>query len=654
MPLKGSEFQQLQQALLSAFPTQPSLSRMVRIGLDQNLEVIAGTGKLADVVDNLITWAETNELVIGLVIKAREANPWNTALQVAMEALTSSNKQTNSSPASLRDIKINGNVAGSVIITGDNNAVNTPPSGEQPIRANSINPPSEIDLRDKNTQENEVTSDDDLHYNLADQPWYSDLPDDEPKSSTEGTRQSIDVVLLTAVGRELDAVLRLLKPLVGENRIWRVIRDGQTYYLGLFGAQNAAVTMCRMGDTGPGGATLTTARAIMGWNPKVVIMVGIAFGKDSKKQKMGDVLISAQVAYYGIQAVRPDGTLEHRGDITPCGRALIDRFRNARRWKFSRPDGKACSVIDGQILSGPILLNNAELKAKLFASFPYAIGGEMEAVGVYSAASELKTEWIVVKAICDWGDGNKGDKHQDLAAAASASLVEHILLNPYALDDIDPGFVRKASHQNAQQTPQDKNKSVLESIKQVVIILETLRYFVTVSTIIAFSLFVIIPTTRIDSKEVTKISAIHGLTDNATSTRCVKWDLIAYDSGIEVKPSDYINDYIKNHYQDPHSRPEDGYLVYISKICTGFCTIPKSIKLTPKYKKQAVFYLTNLTNWQQNKKYSISVSEVHENYNTPTINPSQERLVLVIFSKDQKTCLTLKGDDGFNKVIQQE
>ena len=32
----------------------------------------------------------------------------------------------------------------------------------------------------------------------------------------------------------------------------------------------------------------------------------------------------------------------------------------------------------------------------------------MEAVGVYEAASELHTEWIVVKAICDWGDGSNG------------------------------------------------------------------------------------------------------------------------------------------------------------------------------------------------------------------------------------------------------
>lgn len=75
-------------------------------------------------------------------------------------------------------------------------------------------------------------------------------------------------------------------------------------------------------------------------------------------------------------------------------------------------------------------------KARLLEQYPDAVGGEMEAAGLYSAASELGTDWIVVKAICDWADGNKSDDHRDLAAAASASLVHEVLSNPHVFNDI--------------------------------------------------------------------------------------------------------------------------------------------------------------------------------------------------------------------------
>jgi nucleoside phosphorylase/class 3 adenylate cyclase len=266
--------------------------------------------------------------------------------------------------------------------------------------------------------------------------WAGPIPPDEPKSLSDSCRRVIDVVLLTAVEIELDAVLRVLKPFPTERFIWRVVREGRTYYMGRFGEHDAVVTMCTMGYAGKGGAARTTAKAILGWNPKAVIMVGIAYGNNKQTQKLGDVLVSSQVAYYGIHAVRSDGTVQHRGDIVPCGDALLDRFRHTRSWTFEHPDGTKCKVRSGQVLSGPILLDNAELKAQLFKAYPYAIGGEMEAVGVYDAASELQTEWIVVKAVCDWGDGSKADNYQAVAAAAATSLAHYVLSNPYALEDL--------------------------------------------------------------------------------------------------------------------------------------------------------------------------------------------------------------------------
>ena len=55
---------------------------------------------------------------------------------------------------------------------------------------------------------------------------------------------------------------------------------------------------------------------------------------------------------------------------------------------------------------------------------PEAIGGEMEGAGVYAAAG--KTDWILVKAICDWADGTKHvdkEARQKAAATNAAELV---------------------------------------------------------------------------------------------------------------------------------------------------------------------------------------------------------------------------------------
>lgn len=58
----------------------------------------------------------------------------------------------------------------------------------------------------------------------------------------------------------------------------------------------------------------------------------------------------------------------------------------------------------------------------------------MEGAGVGAAAERKGREWIVAKAICDWGDGTKTKHHQEFAAAASVSLVEHILNQIGAVD----------------------------------------------------------------------------------------------------------------------------------------------------------------------------------------------------------------------------
>ena len=56
MQLKGTQFRQLKEALLSAFPHRAKLKQMVRFGLEENLDAIATGENDEDVVFKLIEW----------------------------------------------------------------------------------------------------------------------------------------------------------------------------------------------------------------------------------------------------------------------------------------------------------------------------------------------------------------------------------------------------------------------------------------------------------------------------------------------------------------------------------------------------------------------------------------------------------------------
>lgn len=76
----GDQFAALQKALLSAFPSPFKLRQMVKIRLGESLNQIAGGENLAEMVFNLIEWAEAKGRVKELIIKAYEDTPGNPLL----------------------------------------------------------------------------------------------------------------------------------------------------------------------------------------------------------------------------------------------------------------------------------------------------------------------------------------------------------------------------------------------------------------------------------------------------------------------------------------------------------------------------------------------------------------------------------------------
>lgn len=103
MELPGNLLRQLDSALVSAYPDRSLLTRMVRYGLDENLEEIAGAPTYADTVFKLVAWADAHDRIEALVAAALSNNPNNPdllAFDLRLKAHLSGNEKA--SPTQVR------------------------------------------------------------------------------------------------------------------------------------------------------------------------------------------------------------------------------------------------------------------------------------------------------------------------------------------------------------------------------------------------------------------------------------------------------------------------------------------------------------------------------------------------------------------------
>lgn len=268
-----------------------------------------------------------------------------------------------------------------------------------------------------------------------------------------------DALLVVANSTERDAALVHLQAPSGES-IPQTIHDGPfTYRVGVLGAYSATVVMSGMGTAA---AAITTRAAIVRFRPRVVILLGAAFGRDATTQDYGDVLVSDWITPYEVERI--GRTTIYRGPKPMAGMTLRNRFRDATDWSFSRANGSRCRMHIGEMLTGDKLVDNKAFKTALFKKHANAIGGEMEGGGVFAASEEAKVECIVVKGIADFADGKKNDAHKVLASAAAASLVAHVLHHPRALDGLERARSSSGTFEKAAQDKPKRNPSVPKAV----------------------------------------------------------------------------------------------------------------------------------------------------------------------------------------------
>lgn len=247
----------------------------------------------------------------------------------------------------------------------------------------------------------------------------SDTP---PQSETNLCR----LLFFTVTTVETRALRTTLTKATGRSPEVRKI-DGFTYqFFGKVGDYEVIHQISGMGSGGIDGSQESVRRSIQAVQPKGILMVGIAFGVDRAKQPIGTILVSKQIHSYELQRISKDASITLRGDRVTASPMLLNLVSHAEvEWPEASPKVKR-----GLVLSGEKLIDNKDYRDLLIKAAPEALGGEMEGAGVYVASQSAKVDWLLVKAVCDWADGNKSkkkEKWQTKAAQAAAEFSIHML-----------------------------------------------------------------------------------------------------------------------------------------------------------------------------------------------------------------------------------
>lgn len=256
----------------------------------------------------------------------------------------------------------------------------------------------------------------------------------------------IRILLVTSAEIEKNKVNEVLKPLNGQTEILQYNIDNYEFYIGKFGNYDVIHVQTKIGSLGEGASTLTIDKALNIWKIQMVVMIGIAFGRGADcNQKIGDVLISKDIYMYEKYKIKEkkDGTINYKHLSNPysnAGKILVKKFEDDCVWENSnslRP-----KIHFGTIASGEKIIDSITEKNKLLklGDTTYIIGGEMEATGLVAACSNNNIrEWIVIKGISDWGDGNKvknKEENQKMAINNTVSYCEYIFSKEKVFDEI--------------------------------------------------------------------------------------------------------------------------------------------------------------------------------------------------------------------------
>ncbi|XP_078372057.1 uncharacterized protein LOC144655634 isoform X2 [Oculina patagonica] len=249
-------------------------------------------------------------------------------------------------------------------------------------------------------------------------PKLSELPKACNKSWND-VELPVDFLLLTVEDCEFLGFFRYLEEPVKSYRkdIGYVLFGSMGSTIGSTRKMKIALMKCCKGSAVPGGSLTVVKNAVRILRPKSVFSVGACSGLNRGKVKLGDVVVSSRLM-----------TPTHK---TPASRDIGTLIRHAADgWKapLAKPDALEVRVhCDGEFLSSPEVISEDTIQ-----QYPDAIAIEREGEGIFAAAHDLKTEWVLIKGIKDFADGSQpaSEEWRVFASVMAASVVANILSDP--------------------------------------------------------------------------------------------------------------------------------------------------------------------------------------------------------------------------------
>ncbi len=270
------------------------------------------------------------------------------------------------------------------------------------------------------------------------------------------------ILIVTANSHETEAFLNQKEFIINETKRADNFDDKNHYHIGkYFGHDVVHFELIKQGVVQSDAAILSVYDAIGEYNPCAVISLGIAFGVDQEKQKIGEVLISDKIVDYESIKVMEGGRIRADAPVPDAGRELLSICKEAiKKWNYEI-DGEKVEAITGVIASGDKVVDWHEFREKIKNEFNNnykVIGGEMEARGFYSACRRRGiSEWIIIKAICDWGEDKGSEDKEKMQILASNSAVDFLrtIFNSDLLDNIYNNIKKNIEPQDIATTDLD-------------------------------------------------------------------------------------------------------------------------------------------------------------------------------------------------------
>jgi nucleoside phosphorylase len=267
-----------------------------------------------------------------------------------------------------------------------------------------------------------------------------------------------DIGIITVIGAELHA----LQDALGiNNENDQLVWKGSAYWTKKIESTigKLSIIIHCIVEPGKDDAAAATSSLIERFNPKMVLLMGIAAGMKGQC-KIGDVFVPFRIVDDGTR-VAEDGGLKDRPEIFRpphnISQMLVSFRKDDELWKqyfkeiFSQPvtpePGKESeyrnnvseypNFYDSALASANILIKDPNLLHSLQDIRHQQIRiGDMEAGGFVKAAQQRTppVPWMIVRAVSDFGDSLKNDEFHRQASCAAASYVKLFLLHGFSKD----------------------------------------------------------------------------------------------------------------------------------------------------------------------------------------------------------------------------